>query len=75
MFISLKRAIWVGAGAIIVDFYAFNFVPRNINIIATRSLSVQILDYIFNFLMFFAAIYLAVTLIVYFIKWLSPKNK
>lgn len=75
MFISLKRAIWSAVGAIIVDFYAFNFVPRNINIIATRSLSVQILDYIFNFAMFFAAIYLIVTLIVYLIKWLSPKNK
>lgn len=74
MFISLKRAIWSAVGAVIVVFYAFNFVPRNINIVATRSLSVQILDYIFNFLMFFVAIYLAVTIIVYIIKWLSPKK-
>ena len=74
MFLSLKRAIWSGVAAIIVVFYAFNFVPRNMNIIATHSLSVQILDYIFNFAMFFVAIYLVITLIIFIIKWLSPKK-
>lgn len=73
-FFSAKRTIWSAVAALVVIFYAFNFVPRNINIIATRTLTVKILDYIFNFLMFFVAIYLAITLIVFIIKWCSDKK-
>lgn len=70
MFLSCKRAIWSAVAAIIFVFYCFNFVPRNINIFATRSLTVQIMDYILNFLLFFAIAYLAVTLITYIIRLL-----
>lgn len=71
MFLSKQRAIWSAVVAIIFVFYCFNFVPRNINILATRGLIVQILDYILNFLIFFVIAYLAVTLITYIIKVLK----
>lgn len=71
MFLSKQRAIWSAMVAIIFVFYCFNFVPRNINILATRGLIVQILDYILNFLIFFVIAYLAVTLITYIIKVLK----
>lgn len=74
MFLSLKRAIWSGVATLIVEFYLFNFVARNINIIASRTLGRQIFDYILNFVIFFAVIYLVVTLIVYIVKWCSPKK-
>lgn len=74
MFLSTKRAIWSAVTAIIFVFYCFNFVPRNINIIATRTLTVKILDYILNFVIFFVAIYLAVTLITYIVKLFLPKK-
>jgi len=75
MFLSLKRAIWSGVLTLIIEFYLFNFVPRNINIIATRTLGRQIFDYILNFVIFFVAIYLAITLITYIIRLVSPKRK
>lgn len=57
-----------------LEYYAFNFVQRNINIIATRSFARQIFDYILNFVVFFVAFYLLVTLITYIYKKTLGKN-
>lgn len=74
MFISEKRGIISAVLALILDFYAFNFVPRNINIIATRTLLVKIADYAFNFILFFVVFYLILTLIAYLAKKFFPKK-
>lgn len=74
MFFSTKRSIWSAVAALALEFYAFNFVPRNINIIATRTLTVKILDYILNFVIFFVVIYLAVTLVSYIIGLFRIRN-
>lgn len=74
MFFSTKRAIGAGVAAILAEFYAFNFVPRNINIIVTRTSVIKILDYIVNFLIFFVVAYLILTLIAYLIKLFSGKK-
>lgn len=71
---SRKRLWWSVAGAIILEFYAFNFVPRNVNIIATRTLSVKIFDYVFNFLIFFIAIYLLAFVVSFLGKIFSGKK-
>ncbi len=75
IFISKKRALVSVIASLLVVFYAFNFVPRNINIIATRSLSRQIIDYVLNFIIFFIVFYLVLTLIAYLIKKIFPRSK
>ena len=75
MFISTKRGIVSAVLSLLFIFYAFNFVPRNINIIATRSLPRQIFAYVLNFVIFFIVIYLIATLIAYLAKKFSPKSK
>jgi hypothetical protein len=68
MFISLKRGAISGVLAILLEFYAFNFVARDISIIATRSFLRQIADYALNFVIFFAVFYLILTLGAFLIK-------
>lgn len=75
MFISTKRGVVSVVLALLLEFYAFNFVPRNINIIVTRSLTRQIFDYILNFAIFFIVIYLLVTLIVYISRKFFAKKR
>jgi hypothetical protein len=75
MFFSIRRGIIAAVLAIVVEFYAFNFVPRNIAIMATRSLAVQKVDYVINFLIFFIVFYLVLTLGAWLIKKFSPKSK
>lgn len=52
----------------ILVFYSFNFIPRNVSIIASRSLGRQIIDYILNFVLFTVVIYLALSLISFILK-------
>jgi uncharacterized membrane protein required for colicin V production len=73
MFISLKRGIISAVLALLLEFYAFNFVARDIGIIATRSFSRQIVDYALNFVIFFIVFYLVLTLAAYLIKKIFPK--
>jgi hypothetical protein len=68
MFLSAKRGIISAVLSVLLEFYAFNFVPRNVSIIATRSFSRQIFDYALNFVIFFIAFYLMITLATYLIK-------
>jgi hypothetical protein len=75
MFLSLKRGIVSAILALVLEFYAFNFVTRNINIIATRTFTRQIFDYAFNFVIFFIVFYLVLTLATYLIKKIFPKSK
>jgi hypothetical protein len=73
MFISVRRGIISAVLAVVLEFYAFNFVPRNIAVMATRSPAIQKVDYLFNFLIFFIAFYLVMTLGAYLLKKTSPK--
>jgi hypothetical protein len=75
MFISIKRGMISAVLSVLFEFYSFNFVQRNINILATRSLSRQVADYVLNFLVFFIVIYLVLTLGAYLIKKIFPKSK
>lgn len=61
-FISILRATVTAVLSIFFVFYAFNFVTRDLNILATRSFERQVLDYVINFILFFAAIYLLASL-------------
>jgi len=73
-FLSKKKTIWSATIALIIAFYAFNFVPRNINIIATRSALMQIFDYCLNFVIFFVVAYLVLTLLTFFVMLFSSKK-
>ncbi len=75
MFLSPKRGIVSAILALILEFYAFNFVTRNANIIATRTLPRQILDYSLNFVIFFVVFYLVLTLAAYLMKKIFLKSK
>lgn len=67
-FISKKRLLISSVLSLLLDFYAFNFIPRNVNIIATRTIFAKILDYALNFLIFFLAIYFVFTLIIFIVE-------
>jgi hypothetical protein len=74
-FVSKIRLIIAAVIAIILEFYSFNFVPRNANIVASRSLPIQFLDYLLNFVIFFVSIYLVACLLTYvYQKLLKPKK-
>ncbi len=75
MFISIKRGIISAVLSLLLEFYAFNFVARDVRIIASRSFSRQIFDYLLNFVVFFIVFYLVLTLIAYLIKKIFPKSK
>lgn len=74
-FISKSRLIIAGIISPIFVFYAFNFVPRNTNIIASRTLGKQIFDYILNFVIFFVIIYLIFCLLTYLYQKLFRHSK
>lgn len=76
-FVSKPRIIFTGMISALFVFYVFNFVPRNINIIASRSLERQIFGYVLNFVLFFIAIYIlfSVYLLIYIKSCLNAKNK
>jgi hypothetical protein len=73
IFVSKSRGIISSILALVLIFYAFNFIPRNINIIATRSLGRQIFDYLLNFLIFFIVIYSVSSLFSFIYKKLFKK--
>lgn len=75
MFISIRRGIIAAVLSLLFEFYAFNFIPRNIAIMATRSSAIQKVDYVTNFLIFFVVFYLVLTLTVWLIQKFSPKSK
>ena len=73
MFFSIKRSLAAGIVSVVIVIYCFNFIPKYSAILATRTLGRQIADYCLNFLIFFVAIYLFLTLIIYLIKLLIKK--
>jgi hypothetical protein len=75
MLVSMRRGVFAAVLAIVLEFYAFNFIPRNIAIMETRSLAIQKVDYLINFLIFFFAFYLVMTLGAYLVKKFTPKSK
>ncbi len=74
-FISKSRIIVAGIISALFVFYFFNFVPRNINIVASRTLAVQIFDYVLNFAIFFVVIYLISCLFTYLYQKLFKREK
>lgn len=73
-FISVPRAAVTAVLALLLVFYALNFTPRAVMILATRSFVVQVLDYILNFLLFFVVIYLIASLFAFIIRSFRPKS-
>jgi len=56
-------------------FCAFHFNPRNIAILASRSLERQIFAYILNFVIFFVVVYLVLSLFNFLAKkFFGPKQ-
>lgn len=74
-FVSKLRLIIVGIISVLLVFYAFNFVPRNINTVANRTLGIKIFDYVLNFIIFFVVIYLIFCLITYIYQKLFTHSK
>lgn len=74
-FVSKSRIIVAAILSVLFVFYAFNFVARNTNIVASRTLGVQIGDYVLNFIIFFATIYLALCLFAYIYQKLVKQTK
>jgi hypothetical protein len=75
MLISAKRGGICAVITIILEWYAFTFNPRNAAIIATRSTSRQIADYVLNFVIFFLVIYLFTSLIIFIVRKFVSKIK
>lgn len=74
MFFSKKR-VWTAAIlSLVLIFYFFNFVQRNVDIIETRSMTRKIFDYGLNFAIFFVVIYLVLTLLIYLYKLVVTKK-
>lgn len=74
MFLSKNRAIISAIAAVLLVFYSFNFVARNVNIVASRTLGIQIADYVLNFAIFFIIIYLVLFAIAFFAKSIKSKK-
>lgn len=74
-FISAPRAIVTAVLSLLLVFYALNFTPRAIAILATRSFVVQVLDYLLNFTLFFVVIYLLAGLATFIVQSFRPKSK
>ncbi len=74
-FISKSRIVFAVIISAIFVFYAFNFVPRNINIIASRNFGRQIFAYVFNFALFFIIIYSISCLFTYLRQKLFKRAK
>jgi len=74
-FVSKLRLIITGIVSILLVFYAFNFVPRNSNIVASRTLGIQVFDYVLNFIIFFVALYLISCLLTYIYQKLFTNSK
>ena len=74
-FISKSRIIIAGIISLILVFYFFNFVPRNINIIASRNLGRQLFAYALNFIIFFIVIYLVSCLLAYLYQKLFKRER
>lgn len=74
-FISRIRLIVTGIISALLVFYVFNFVPRNANIIASRTLRRQIFGYLLNFVIFFVVIYLISCLITFIYRKLLTHSK
>ena len=73
--ISKLRVIFSLILSALVVFYAFNFSPRNANIIASRSAGQQVFDYTLNFVFFFVVIYIISSVIIYLYQKFSPHAK
>lgn len=60
-----SRLLFASIISIILLFYAFNYIPRNVAIISSRTLSRKMVDYVLNFVLFDTVIYLILSLLAY----------
>lgn len=74
MKISWKMILLSFGLSVLFVIYSMNFIPRNIAIMAERTLSRQIFNYAVNILLFFVVIYLILSLLVWIYKKILIKN-
>ena len=70
---SKSRLIVSLVASLLIVIFLFNFVPRDVVILASRTPARQMLDYILNFVVFFAAVYLLLSLFTFIKKKLWKK--
>lgn len=75
MVISKSRSIASLAASVLIVILSFTFVPRDIAILAARTPTRQVLDYILNFILFFVVIYVLLTILAFIIKKVSSRSK
>ena len=75
VFVLKSRMIFAAILAVLFTFYAFNFIARNTNIVASRTLGRQVGDYILNFVIFFVVTYLILCLIAYLYQKLFTRSR
>ena len=73
-FVSVKRAVWAAAISIVLVICSFNFNQRNVAVLATRTLSRQIMDYALNLVIFFLVVYLLLTFFAYLISLFTRRT-
>ncbi len=74
-FISTRRIGLSLPLAIALVAYSFLFVPRNINILTTRTPLVKVLDFALNLVLFFVVIYLVASFLAYLIEIIFRPKK
>ena len=72
---SKSRFIVSLVASVLIVILSFSFVPRDITALASRTPIRQVLDYILNFVVFFGAVYLLLSLFAFIIKRVSPRSK
>lgn len=72
---SKSRVIVSLVASVLIVIVSFNFVPRDVAILTSRTPPRQVLDYILNFIIFFVAVYLLLTLFTVIIRKVSPRSK
>jgi len=75
MFLSIKRSWWSLGLSVIIVIYSMNFVPRNVAIMAERTLARQIFNYAINIILFFIVIYLLLSLFTWVYKKIFSRKK
>ncbi|MDP2873936.1 MAG: hypothetical protein Q8N84_01400 [bacterium] len=61
--------------SLLMVFYLFNFIPRNVMLLASRTPTRQVLDYLLNSALFFVGIYLLLSLVAFVTKKVFPRSK
>jgi len=72
---SKSRFIVSLIASVLIVVLSFYFVPRDVTILASRTPIRQVLDYTLNFVVFFVAVYLLLSLVTLIINKVSPRSR